>query len=393
MPERCYSSEYDLSDPTQRLFLGMMLSCGVCFVHREGPRGTDDDDTEYVAPDLLPERDAVQAELDGRWDAALPGEAIEFDYEMLHPGLVRGIICGIGGAAGVDALYWRGGVCVYETRTRSHALIAQEMTDAWHGRIRVQTQGGSAAVLRDQLAEWIERQNDRDGLRARRTGPAASPRIATAEAVAALEPVADRPPGHFGTVAGAGTEYFVSYAWDDDSPDGVKREAEVDRLCADAQANGIVIQRDKSVLRNGDSIVAFMRRMGRGDRVFVVLSEKYLRSAWCMTELFEIWTHSRGDRSDFLRRVIVFCLPDARISTLADRVEHAAWWKQQFDRIDALNRQDGIAIMGTKGVQELYAMMHFYQHVADILYLISDTVRPRTLAELEQHGFSDPPPE
>jgi len=379
----------------QRLFLDMMQSCGVCFVHRRAPPGADDDDTEYIAPDLLPERDAVQAELDSRWDATLPTETVEFDYEMLHPGLVRGIICGIGGAAGVDALYWRGGVCVYETRTRSHALIEQLMTDAWHGRIRVQTQGGQAAALRDQLAQWIEGRNNRDGLHATRIGPAPPPRIAMAEAKEAGKPEGtDKPPGEYGPAPAStpATTYFVSYAWDDDSPDGAKREAEVDRLCGDAQARGIAIQRDKSVLRTGDSILAFMRRMGRADRVFVVLSEKYLRSAWCMTELFEIWNHSRGDSMDFLRRVRVYCLPDARISTLADRVEHAAWWKQQFDRIDALNRQHGIAILGTEGVQELYVMIRFYQHVADILHLISDTVRPRTFEELERDGFDDPPP-
>ena len=69
------------------------------------------------APDLLPERGAVQAELDALWDAALPTETLPFEFEMLHPGLVRGLICEIGARAGVAALYWaRGGVCVYDRR-------------------------------------------------------------------------------------------------------------------------------------------------------------------------------------------------------------------------------------------------------------------------------------
>jgi internalin A len=380
----------------QRLFLGMMRSCGISFPLSENPWSTDDDDTEYIAPDLLPERDEarVQAELGGRWNPEMPTETVAFDYDMLHPGLVRGIICGIGGEAGVDALYWRGGVCVYETRTRSHALIEQQMTDAWHGRIHIQTQGGQASVLRDQLAEWIERRNNSDGLRATRIGPTAAPRTRDFETgnVETIEPGgADKPPGHFGLVATVATEYFVSYAWDDDEPGGQKREAEVDQLCARAEAKGIIVLRDKSTLRNGDSIKMFMRRMGLAHRIFVVLSDKYLRSAWCMTELLEIWQHSRGDDADFIRRIRVYCLPDARISRLRDRVELAAWWKEEFDRIDALNKQHGISILGTEGLQELYAMMRFYQHVTDILGLIATTVRPRTFEDLLRYGFDDPP--
>jgi internalin A len=142
----------DHSVAEQRLFLDMMRSCGICFVHRRGPE-RDDDATEYIAPDLLPERSAVQDELDAMWDVAQLTETDEFEFEMLHPGLARGLICEIGGEAGVAALYWRGGVCAYETTTRSHALIEQQdMPDAWHGRIRVRTQGGQARLLLDRLS-------------------------------------------------------------------------------------------------------------------------------------------------------------------------------------------------------------------------------------------------
>ena len=150
----------------------MMRSCGICFVHREGP-DRDDDATEYIAPDLLPERSAVQDDLDALWDVGQPTETDEFDFAMLHPGLARGLICEIGSEAGVAALYWRGGVCLYETTTRSHALIEQQdMQDAWHGRIRVQTQGGQARLLLDRLSAWIERRSGGGGLRATRIGAA-----------------------------------------------------------------------------------------------------------------------------------------------------------------------------------------------------------------------------
>ena len=88
-------------------------------------------------------------------------------------------------------------------------------------------------------------------------------------------------------------------------PAGRAREAVVDELCADAERRGIRILRDKTTLGLGDRISAFMRRIGQGDRVFVVLSDKYLRSPYCMFELSELWRTSQAEGEKFLRRVRV----------------------------------------------------------------------------------------
>jgi hypothetical protein len=48
---------------------------------------------------------------------------------------------------------------------------------------------------------------------------------------------------------------------------------------------GWQILRDSSVLRSGELISGFMKRIGLADHVIVVLSDKYLRSPYCMTEL------------------------------------------------------------------------------------------------------------
>ena len=53
-------------------------------------------------------------------------------------------------------------------------------------------------------------------------------------------------------------------------------------LCAEAEKRGIAIIRDKTAMRYGDRISKFMKRHGQGDRIFIVLSDKYLKSAYCM---------------------------------------------------------------------------------------------------------------
>ena len=63
-------------------------------------------------------------------------------------------------------------------------------------------------------------------------------------------------------------------------------------------------------------------------------------------------------------------------ATLGDRVEHAAYWTQEYDRIDALVRNHGTRVLGQNGLPQLNAMMRFAHNVADILDVLSDTVRP-----------------
>src|SRR5262249_12277822 len=95
------------------------------------------------------------------------------------------------------------------------------------------------------------------------------------------------------------TSYCVSYAWNH------KSKAFVEKLCDDAARMGIVILRDMNGLGLGESISKFMKRLGAGDRVFVILSDKYFKSAYCMFELFEIWRNSRMEPEEFRRRIRV----------------------------------------------------------------------------------------
>jgi len=371
----------------------MMQSCGICFVHRRGTY-PDDEDAEYIAPDLLPDRADVEEQLVEKWDDNQPSESAEFDFALLHAGIVRSVISRIGREAGANALYWQGGVCVYERTTRSHALVDQQMMDDWRGSIRLRTQGGQAAVLLDRLIPWIEEETARSGARpvaVRRSSPGRCDvplSVSTPHATTETE----KPPIVFDQPAATQPEWFVSYAWGDATPEGRAREAIVDAVCAEAEQRGTRIQRDKTTLRIGDRISTFMRRIGRGDRIFVVLNEKYLRSPWCMFELFEIWRNSRGEEDAFLHRIRVYTLDGARIGTLKDRMSHAIHWKKEFDAIDADLREHGPDILGDDDFRAFKLMGDFYRHVSNLLAPVADMVQPRSLDHLKRYGFDDLPP-
>jgi internalin A len=375
----------------QKLFVSMMLSCGICFTYRrEQPQRSIE--AEYIAPDLLPERSEAMLDIEAKWETGERVEETVLEYTLLPPGLMRGIISRIGEIAGLAADYWRDGFNIYESRTKSRALVEQTIEEGWHGRIKIQTRGGQATNLLHRITELVQEEQaragvspadvttttelprtDRDAMDAKEDGPPAEP---------ALE---------FTQQPSRKTEYFVSYAWRDDTPEGQRREEIVDRLCEAAGARGIHIIRDKEAIGLGDSISKFMQRLGQGDRVFVILSERYLQSTNCMYELFEVWRNARLDDQEFLGRVRIFTLPGTKIWQPLDRAKCAAFWKNETKKIEELLQDQGHDILGNKDAQQYKRMKDFAHHIGDILAAVADILQPRDFEELERYGFGDVP--
>ena len=370
----------------RELFISMMLSCGICFKHREIPDGRERV-VEYIAPDLLPAADSVRDDLGAMWDEDLPAEQAVFRYPLLHDGLIRTIMAEIGEKAGDRALYWKGGLCGYEKTCGSRLRIEQVPTgpEPWQGEIRVRTQKGQAALLLDRLIEIVERAQSRIGLRAEDMDHPKRSKPEREE----IPLVFDKPPQQ--ETAPAGPNWYVSYAWGDDSPEGKAHTTFIDDLCAKAKERGRTIRRDKDELKVGDSLTAFMRRIGAGDRIFVILSDRYLRSPNCMFELSEIWRTSRFEGAAFLDRVRVYVTPDVSLRAAKDRAKWAIHWKKEYDELNEIAQTHGPTALGEDGNAELRRMQTYYLNVADILATMNSILRPGNLGELLDYGFDDPP--
>ena len=78
----------------QKVFLGMMESCGICFKVRELSEG----EWEYVAPELLSEFSdvGVQDQLQGRLHDDPPGAEAAAHYPFLHEGILRSYLSRLG---------------------------------------------------------------------------------------------------------------------------------------------------------------------------------------------------------------------------------------------------------------------------------------------------------
>lgn len=364
----------------RRLFLSMMVSCGICFLWRERQEGEGGVFREYVAPDLLPEPAAVVGEVPVIWSPSAPVREAEFTYPMLHGGLIRTILSLIGKDAGPRALYWRGGVCGYETRLRSRFLIEQDMTGEWEGRIRLRTQDGDADGLLARLVGIVEKAQAMVGLRGDRPEPARE--VVVAEELPEV-------PLRTGTDPVPVRQWYVSYAWDDGTDAGRARVRVVDDLCAEAGKRGIRILRDRDVLHYGDSIEAFMDRLIASERVFVVLSKGYLQSPNCMHELHSIWRHSGGDAA-FSQRVRMWATDDANIWKPTDWMFWARHWHAQYQELEAALRpapDDPVSLLDEGLIRRLKRVDRFRADVSTILQSLSDRKQPREWGDFLEHGF------
>ena len=113
-------------------------------------------------------------------------------------------------------------------------------------------------------------------------------------------------------------EVFVSYKW------GGAADALVDQLESRLAERGILVIRDRDEVRYRDPIEQFMRRLGAGKHVLVVLDRAYLESPNCMFELTQL-----ADRPEFASRVFPIVWPDAGIVDPVTRVGYVRFWENK----------------------------------------------------------------
>jgi len=137
---------------------------------------------------------------------------------------------------------------------------------------------------------------------------------------------------------------FISYAW------GGEREEIVNRIDEALQQRGIKITRDKRDLGYRGSIKEFMERIGQGNCVILVVSDKYIRSPNCMFELVEI-----ADNKQFHDRIFPIVLADADIYDPVKRLGYVKYWEDKRNELaSAMKTVDPANLQGIRDDMDLY---------------------------------------
>jgi formylglycine-generating enzyme required for sulfatase activity len=137
---------------------------------------------------------------------------------------------------------------------------------------------------------------------------------------------------------------FISYAW------GGESEEVVNQIDQALQQRDLKIIRDKRDLGYKGSISAFMERIGQGNCVIVVISDKYLRSPNCMFELVEI-----AEGKQFHDRIFPIVLSSAEIYDPVKRLEYVKHWEvKRGELAQAMKEVDPANLQGIREDMDLY---------------------------------------
>lgn len=171
-------------------------------------------------------------------------------------------------------------------------------------------------------------------------------------------------------------EIYISYAWKDNNTKlGKERELLVDKICNTLGEKKYKMVRDKATLTIGNSIRNFMHDIGKGNYVIIVISDKYLRSEYCMFEAVEII-----EAKEYKQYIFPIVLPDADIYSHGGQFEYIKYWRKQQQKIQNM-------VENTLNLEDDFAMFNIAHKIAEIankiddfLYIISDklSINPET---------------
>ena len=377
---------YTIAD--QQTFLGLMVQCSICFKVREDYRKPDE--TEYIAPELLPPCGARRAARVDRWRSA-PGPAATLRYDFLHDGVIRTFFAKIGEKAGEHAEYWKFGCFFYDQATDSEALIRVEpSTDPTTGAgaitlLACGAPGSKAARPDELLRTLVQVATDLPNVVRPRVEP---PEYGTDPAdrgrPVRSAPGPDRPDLPAATPADLlrpsfpPRTLFISYKHAESGHHVREAVSVLERATGHPSR---VVWDDQ--LQTDQSVSEFVGRAGTIPVLVAVIGPRYLQSRYCLEELYTAWESSSCQWETFQTRVLPLILDDARIDDEDIRYDYGLYWLDQAQKLWPKGE-----VIGERGARRANRMKMWGLWLADALDHLNDPKLPRGWDDIRKGGFA-----
>lgn len=163
---------------------------------------------------------------------------------------------------------------------------------------------------------------------------------------------------------------YFSYAWDDSYNEN-SREQEVDNLYKILSDKGFDVRRDKMNIGYKDLISEFMEEIGESQNIIVALSDKYLKSPYCMFELYEIYRNSKQKKKEFIKKIYPIHLEKLNLKdpiTLKNYLEY--WENKQHNWEDLIKTQT--SNIGNETFSEYRKIKDILANFSEIIAFIMD---------------------
>lgn len=176
------------------------------------------------------------------------------------------------------------------------------------------------------------------------------------------------------------SEIFISYAWGDKNEKGESREDIVDELYDSLTSKGFTVIRDKVSLGYGGRISSFMDRIGRGKYVVVVISDKYLKSEFCMYEILELVKNK-----NYSDRIFPIILSDANIFDEIQRLEYLDYWSAKKNSLQKRIRN----LQELQDATAAHAKLKQYDDIREIIGEFTSFIKDVNALTPDMHSDND----
>jgi internalin A len=366
------------SPQEQALLRSMMESCDLIFaVHCQ-----EEQPERYAMPDALPQLPKVAEQLRGLWPEAAADASATLQYDFLHDGILRRFLGQIGRIAGSHGLYWRYGCSFYDGRTRSRAKIETRTEANGSGVVEIQAIGPEARQLCAQLIELFK--NIRIGEPPKVEGEADALQATTKNASEGIPDPKALQPAPAPLLPDQQPVVYFSYAW------GGKDRPELKDFAVQLHRSlepDYHVRRDEEATRHGDRLSDFMREIGRGARVLVLLSDHYLRSPYCMQELLHLYHHHLADDQHMRRHILPLVVDRDFRCGAEQRIGYVRYWKDEVARlkrlIEGLEPSECMSV-----ILEIETIKGFVNMTDRMLAFMNDVLMPRGMDCIAEGDFS-----
>jgi TIR domain len=179
----------------------------------------------------------------------------------------------------------------------------------------------------------------------------------------------------------ADPKIFFSYAWDQD-------EALIMQLYNSLKKDGFNVIKDKENIGYKGVISKFMSEIGSADFIIVAISDKYLKSKFCMYELYEIFRNSGMNSDKFGKKIFPIRIDESINLSDPDVVNgYTRYWKQQEQEWTTRVKEESDSITEEQARQFQF-IKRLVNDVNNILSCLAD-INALDLSTLKSNDFAD----
>lgn len=175
-------------------------------------------------------------------------------------------------------------------------------------------------------------------------------------------------------------QIFFSYAWEKD-------EKIIMELYNSLKKDEFNVVKDKEDLRYKGIISKFMTDIGKANFVIVAISDEYLRSRFCMYELYEIYRNAGLNKEEFAKRIFPIRLEDIELSNQDIVNGYVDFWQKEEQQWEKRMKENSDSIT-EEDTRQYQFVKRLVNDIGNILSCLSD-INASSIAQLKKNDFEE----